>query len=72
MSYMLTVATAFIRGSIAAALRRKPPLPQTPMTPIRFTVDERTRAQIVHGGAEILDERLRGAMKCGCPPLSPL
>lgn len=39
MSYMLTVATAFIRGSIAAALITNPPLPQMPRTPIfwRFT-----------------------------------
>ena len=35
MSYMLTVAMAFIRGSILAALMTKLPLPQTPMAPIR-------------------------------------
>ena len=35
MSYMLTVAMAFIRGSILAALMTKLPLPQMPMAPIR-------------------------------------
>ena len=36
MSYMLTVATARMRGSILAALMTKLPLPQIPMAPIRF------------------------------------
>ena len=35
MSYMLTVAMAFRRGSIFAALMAKLPLPQIPTTPIR-------------------------------------
>ncbi|MOA06483.1 hypothetical protein D3C78_1261180 [compost metagenome] len=35
MSYMLTVAMAFRRGSILAALMAKLPLPQTPITPMR-------------------------------------
>ncbi len=35
MSYMLTVAMAFMRGSILAALMTKLPLPQMPMAPIR-------------------------------------
>ena len=35
MSYMLTVATALMRGSISAAASPKPPLPHTPSTPIR-------------------------------------
>src|SRR5881227_524744 len=35
ISYMLTVAMAFIRGSILAALMTKLPLPQIPRTPIR-------------------------------------
>src|SRR6516165_8885967 len=35
MSYMLTVAIAFMRGSIFAALMTKLPLPQIPRTPIR-------------------------------------
>ena len=34
MSYMLTVAIAFIRGSICAALSAKLPLPQMPRTPM--------------------------------------
>ena len=35
MSYMLTVATAFMRGSILAALMTKLPLPQIPIAPMR-------------------------------------
>jgi hypothetical protein len=35
MSYIAEVATALMRGSIWAALRAKPPLPQMPITPIR-------------------------------------
>ena len=35
MSYMLTVAMAFMRGSILAALMTKLPLPQMPSTPMR-------------------------------------
>ncbi|MNY47945.1 hypothetical protein D3C86_1832450 [compost metagenome] len=35
MSYMLTVAMAFMRGSILAALITKLPLPHTPMAPMR-------------------------------------
>ena len=35
MSYMLTVAMAFMRGSILAALMTKLPLPQMPITPMR-------------------------------------
>ena len=34
MSYMLTVATAFSRGSIFAALTAKLPLPQIPIAPM--------------------------------------
>ncbi len=34
MSYMLTVATAFSRGSILASLTAKLPDPQMPITPI--------------------------------------
>ena len=35
MSYMLTVAIAFMRGSILAALMTKLPLPQMPSAPMR-------------------------------------
>ena len=36
MSYMLTVAMAFMRGSILAALMTKLPLPQMPSAPMRL------------------------------------
>lgn len=35
MSYIETVAIAFMRGSIDAALSAKDPLPQMPRTPMR-------------------------------------
>ena len=36
MSYMLTVAIAFMRGSILAALITKLPLPHIPSAPMRY------------------------------------
>jgi len=47
----VTVAIAFIRGSIFAALITKFPLPQVPRTPIRSTSTDVLRSQEVHGRA---------------------
>ena len=52
MSYMLTVAMAFMRGSILAALMTKLPLPQMPIAPMRLAVDEGLRAEEIDRGAE--------------------
>ena len=59
MSYMLTVAIAFMRGSICAALSAKLPLPQMPSTPILSRVDEGAGAQEIDGGAEIINVDVR-------------
>ncbi len=59
MSYMLTVATALMRGSILAALITKLPLPQTPSGADAFPVDERLGAQVVDGGAEVFGVDVR-------------
>ena len=71
MSYMLTVATAFSRGSIFAALTAKLPLPQIPIAPmpLRSTKSRvpRKSAAALKSSAYISGETvLRGS-----PSLSP-
>ena len=64
MSYMLTVAMAFIRGSILAALITKLPLPQMPSTDV-IRIDKRLCTQIINRRAEIICVDFR--VKSGAP-----
>jgi hypothetical protein len=65
MSYMLTVAIAFIRGSICAALSAKPPLPQTPMTPMRFRSKRGCTPRKSTAALKSSTKASGEAMKCG-------
>ena len=70
MSYMLTVAMAFMRGSILAALMTKLPLPQMPMHADALAVDERLGAQVVDRRAEGLSVNVRRRRRCAAGPRS--
>src|SRR6476619_7467064 len=65
ISYMLTVAMAFMRGSILAALITKLPLPQIPRAPIRSLstkglVPRKIYRSIESLGIDIRQDRVAG------------